>query len=72
MDENEVKVGSLLRFFSSRALAKVLEIDTEYAAARCVLMDGVGGECWQRLDLLEVVELEKPRKRIEYKQAGAK
>lgn len=48
--DDEVKVGQIVRFVSSRALAKVLEIDTEYHAARCVLMDGVGAEVWQNLD----------------------
>jgi streptogramin lyase len=63
LEENEIKAGQIVRFFESRALAKVLEIDREYSAARCVLMDGVGGECWQRLDLLEAVECENSRKR---------
>ena len=68
--DDEVKVGSYVRFFSSRALAKVLEIDTEYHAARVVLMDGVGGECWQKTDELQVVEWKEPRRRISYRNVG--
>jgi hypothetical protein len=68
--DDAVEVGSYVRFFSSRALAKVLEIDREYSAARVMLLDGVGGECWQKLDELEIVEWEKPRRRIEYRSVG--
>jgi len=68
---DDVKVGATVRFFSSRALAKVLEIDLEYFAARCVLLDGVGGECFQRLDELEVVTEREPRGRISYRNVGA-
>ena len=69
--DDEIKVGQIVRFFQSRALGKVLEIDLEYHAARVKLMDGLDGECWANLDSLEVVVLEKPRERIEYKRVGA-
>ena len=71
MDENEVKVGSLVRFFSSRALGKVLEIDTGIQVARVKLLDGTDSECWQNLDLLEVVKLEESQRRIAYRNVGA-
>jgi hypothetical protein len=70
--DDDIKVGSIVRLFSSRSLAKVLEIDREYFAARCELMDGIGGEFWQKLDELEVVRWEKNQgKRISFRQVGA-
>ena len=59
MDANEAKVGSLVRFVSSRRLAQVVEIDREFHATRVRLMDDVGAECWAATDDLEVVVWEK-------------
>lgn len=70
MDEVEIKAGQIVRFYSSRALGKVIEIDVEYNAARVKLLDGTDVECWTNLDLLEPVVLEEPKGRIEYRQVG--
>jgi len=71
VDEVEIKVGLIVRFVSSRALGKLLEIDVEYHAARVKLLDGTDSEVWANLDQLEPVVLEEPRGRISYRNVGA-
>jgi hypothetical protein len=49
-----VKVGQYVRLPDSYQSGKVMEVDSEYHAARVAL--NTGGEMWARLDELEVVE----------------
>ena len=61
---DDVKVGTEVRLPETHGRGRVVEIDRELLVARVALNSG--GECWQKIDELEVVTEWEPRRRIAY------
>jgi hypothetical protein len=64
MVDDDVKPGVLVRVADSHQRGTVREVDRELLIARVEL--NTGGERWQQLGELEVVEAWRTKQRIEY------
>lgn len=59
--DHSVKVGQIVRLANNHQRGRVAEVDHAYHAARVEL--NAGGERWERLDELEIVEPWDTRRR---------